>query len=444
MSWWQHRGLRFKMALLVGLALAIVLGAIFSTFILVTRNYLRQREMETAEQTTQVLLDSLRGEMQANDWESLAVEASTFGEASQNPPIETIVIYTERPDPGAIDYMRTVLAVFLTGFSERRDVARSNLERKEYSDECAVCHNLEPKDRRPSLQTQVAGEQVVRTALGIENEESCKECHDADRAVLGMILVDYSQSRFFRISRLTSGALLITAVFTLGLVALILYVLVNALIIRPLRGMVATTQSVAQGDWTQDVPVRSGDEVGQLGKAFNEMTGQLATAYTDLQQALTARGKKAAELQQALDEVQQSHAAQDRLVQMIREMSTPVIPVQQGVLVMPLVGVIDTARAQNILATLLAAIEKERARVVILDITGVPMVDTAVAQTLLQAARAARLLGTEPVLVGIRPQVAETIVSLGVDLADLVTKADLQSGVEYALRRSPKARGGQS
>ena len=439
MKWWQQRGLRFKIALLVAMALLVVLGTIFAAFILITRDYLREREVQTALQTTALLQDSWRNEMLANDWQSLAEGARLLGETSQNPPIETIAIYTQRYEPGTVEYTRTVLAVFITNVPDGRDIPRSSLEKKTYAPECTVCHDL-PQGQRPRrIDAQVEGQQVLRTTMGIENEPACWSCHSPSKPVLGMTLIDYSQRKLDETSRLASIALGGTAVIMLVLVSLVLYLLVNSLVIRPLRRMVMTTQSVAQGDWQQRVPVRSGDEVGRLGRAFNEMTGQLATAYNNVQQALADREEKAAELQRALDELQQGHAAQDRLVQMIREMSTPVIPLQRGILVMPLVGVIDTARAQSILAALLAAIEKERARVIILDVTGVPMVDTAVAQTLLQSARAARLLGADPVLVGISPAVAETIVSLGVDLADIVTKADLQSGLAYALRRAPTA-----
>jgi anti-anti-sigma factor len=101
---------------------------------------------------------------------------------------------------------------------------------------------------------------------------------------------------------------------------------------------------------------------------------------------------------------------------------------------MPLVGGIDSARAALLMDSLLGAIERQRARTVILDVTGVPLVDTHVAQVLLRAAAAARLLGAEPVLVGLRPELAQTIVGLGVDLSGLTTQADLQSGVRYAMR----------
>jgi rsbT co-antagonist protein RsbR len=117
----------------------------------------------------------------------------------------------------------------------------------------------------------------------------------------------------------------------------------------------------------------------------------------------------------------------------IRELSTPIIPVHTGVLVLPLVGAIDSYRAGQIMEALLEGIGREQADVVIIDITGVPMVDTGVGNYLLQAARAARLLGSRVVLVGISAEIAQTIVQLGVDLSDITTHADLQAGIAYAL-----------
>ncbi len=118
------------------------------------------------------------------------------------------------------------------------------------------------------------------------------------------------------------------------------------------------------------------------------------------------------------------------------ELSTPIVPVLEGVLVLPLVGGIDNRRAQQIMETLLEAIGHYQAAVVIIDITGVPMVDTEVANHILQVTRASALLGSECVLVGISPEVAQTIVSLGVDLSSIITQANLQSGIEYALKKT--------
>jgi rsbT co-antagonist protein RsbR len=103
-------------------------------------------------------------------------------------------------------------------------------------------------------------------------------------------------------------------------------------------------------------------------------------------------------------------------------------------MVMPLIGAIDTQRAQQIMETLLDGAAQHQARLVILDITGVQVVDTQVAQTFIQAAQAVKLLGAQVMLTGIQPQIAQTLVHLGVDLRDIQTQSSLQAGISAALR----------
>ena len=117
----------------------------------------------------------------------------------------------------------------------------------------------------------------------------------------------------------------------------------------------------------------------------------------------------------------------------IRELSTPIMPLYHGILALPLVGAFDAHRAGQVMETLLSGISQQQADVVIIDITGVPMVDTNVANYLLMAARAARLLGAQIILVGISAEIAQTLVQLGADLTGMATRANLQSGIEYAL-----------
>ena len=125
-------------------------------------------------------------------------------------------------------------------------------------------------------------------------------------------------------------------------------------------------------------------------------------------------------------------AAQDAA---LRELSTPLIPISNEVLIMPLIGTMDSRRAQQVLASLLEGIAATRAQVAILDITGVAVVDTQVANALIRAAQAVKLLGAQVVLTGIRPEVAQTLVGLGVDLGGIVTRGTLQSGIAYAFER---------
>jgi rsbT co-antagonist protein RsbR len=136
-----------------------------------------------------------------------------------------------------------------------------------------------------------------------------------------------------------------------------------------------------------------------------------------------------------LDSLQEASASQAQLREALQELSTPIIPVYNGVLVVPLIGRVDSARAQSLTETMLEAIAREQAEIVLLDITGVAVVDTGVANHLMQTARAAALLGSQVVLVGISAEVAQTLVQLGLDLGQLVTLSNLQSGIEYALAR---------
>lgn len=117
----------------------------------------------------------------------------------------------------------------------------------------------------------------------------------------------------------------------------------------------------------------------------------------------------------------------------LQELSASLIPVFKNIAVMPLVGTIDTERAKLIMENLLEGVVKQRAEVVLLDITGVPVVDTMVAHHIIQAADAVRLIGAKCMLVGIRPEIAQTIVALGIDLNDFTTTGTLQRGMEEAL-----------
>lgn len=118
----------------------------------------------------------------------------------------------------------------------------------------------------------------------------------------------------------------------------------------------------------------------------------------------------------------------------IQELSTPVVQVWDEILTLPLIGSVDTERTQQIMENLLNAIVARQARVVIMDITGVPVVDTAVAKHLMQTVTAARLLGAEVILVGISARIAQTLVHLGVDLATVRTRMSLAQGLELAFR----------
>jgi len=125
-----------------------------------------------------------------------------------------------------------------------------------------------------------------------------------------------------------------------------------------------------------------------------------------------------------------------RQQQELLELSTPVVRMWDGVLALPLIGTLDSARTQIVMESLLQQIVETGAAVAIIDITGVPTVDTLVAQHLLKTVAAARLMGADCMISGIRPQIAQTIVHLGVDLGDVITKASLADALKVALART--------
>jgi rsbT co-antagonist protein RsbR len=149
----------------------------------------------------------------------------------------------------------------------------------------------------------------------------------------------------------------------------------------------------------------------------------IASIITDISDQKRAEQERAMLQQQVIDSQQAT----------LRELSTPLVPIADGVVAMPLVGTIDSQRAQQIIETLLEGISQRQAEMAILDITGVKVVDTHVAQALLRAAQAAALLGAQVILTGIQADVAQSLVQLGADLNRIVTRSDLQAGIAYAL-----------
>ena len=163
----------------------------------------------------------------------------------------------------------------------------------------------------------------------------------------------------------------------------------------------------------------------QLAQLNTSLEDQVAEQTAELRSALADVKIRMGEKQSLLDEV-----ATQR--EQIREMSMPVLPVDKHTLVLPLVGALDSQRLLQLQDQALAAIELTGARTLLLDVTGVHVIDSQVAQGLIRTVQAVRLLGAEPVLIGVRPEVAQTLVALGIDLTGLRTASDLQG----ALHRS--------
>lgn len=136
-------------------------------------------------------------------------------------------------------------------------------------------------------------------------------------------------------------------------------------------------------------------------------------------------------------------AARERLIarqqQELLELSTPVVKLWQDILALPIIGTLDSARTQVVMESLLQTLVETNSRFAIIDITGVPTVDTLVAQHLLKTVTAARLMGAECIISGVRPQIAQTIVHLGIDLTQVTTKARMADALALALHKSGRA-----
>jgi rsbT co-antagonist protein RsbR len=128
-----------------------------------------------------------------------------------------------------------------------------------------------------------------------------------------------------------------------------------------------------------------------------------------------------------------------RQQQELLELSTPVVTLWQGIVALPLIGTLDSARTQVVMESLLQTVVQTNSRFAIIDITGVPTVDTLVAQHLLKTITAARLMGAECIISGVRPQIAQTIVHLGIDLAQVITKAKLADAFALCLQKSGRS-----
>lgn len=214
-----------------------------------------------------------------------------------------------------------------------------------------------------------------------------------------------------------------------------LFFIVVRTVIHPLHALRDSALVVADGDLNHQVPITAHDELGDLGRALNTMLMWIAEQQRALQAEVSRANAARAEAEAARCEIAAQLQTIEEQRAVIRDMSVPVLPLSDQVMVMPLVGALDTTRLMHVQEQALHALESSAARHLILDITGVPVVDTQVAHGLMQVIQAARLLGAEVLLVGIRPEVAQSIVGLGIQLGHITTHSSLQSGMAHVFAR---------
>ena len=191
-------------------------------------------------------------------------------------------------------------------------------------------------------------------------------------------------------------------------------------------------QAASAGDYTQrcDTSIMASfadDPLTTVIPAINLLLG-------DLQAKERKRIKAEAQLKESIDDLKDKLRTIEEQAQAIRDLSTPVMEIWTDILLLPIVGVVDTRRSMEIMNNLLEAIVASQSKCVIVDVTGVDVVDTKTADYLLKVVRAAALLGTRCVLTGLSPAVAQTLVEIGADLTEVETLRSIKDGLRRCLK----------
>ena len=194
---------------------------------------------------------------------------------------------------------------------------------------------------------------------------------------------------------------------------------------------------VADGNFDQKL------ELSHQEDALNSLEMGINFMLLDLKAMDEANAEKERQLREQASQLEEKLITIDDQAEAIRELSTPVIEIWEDILVLPVVGVLDTKRSMEIMNNLLGAIVDNQCKFLIIDITGVEIVDTRTADYLLKVSRAAKLLGTRCVLTGLSPAVAQTLVEIGADLNELRTLRNLKDGLRDCLIRLKQQKLGQ-
>ena len=223
-------------------------------------------------------------------------------------------------------------------------------------------------------------------------------------------------------------------IFAIAIVA-IFAIFISGTVATPIRDLADAAEKIGRGNFDIDLEIETDDEFGALSTSFNAMAGQLKDAK--VQEGMYQQNLEK-QIEERTNKLQESEDYLKELVEKLRisqeELSAPVIQIWDKVLALPLIGLVDEHRINTIMETLLTRITETQSDIVILDVTGVHDIDTYVTNQLLRIVRAAKLLGATCIITGVKPESAQVLVGLGIDMSEMVTRRTLQDGLQYALK----------
>ncbi|HUH96667.1 MAG TPA: GAF domain-containing protein [Anaerolineales bacterium] len=281
MRWWQKQGLRFKVALGITITMVIILGIAFIGISQYIRARLWQSEIQKTETINSVAKTLLDNAMLAGRKDEVTSALSNLGQNVGGQQLDSIAIYNDQD----------VLSSFASGFPGGPTIQPESMPKDIKDPTCWGCHQLPPEKRPTQLVVEVGGKSVIRNVVPLYNAPSCQTCHGTGKTVLGDSIVDYSEQQFnqgYNTILLGFGAGIILAV---GLVTLALYQIMRRIVLNPIGQFVELTDAVTQGDLERRLEMPSGDELGTLARAFNNMTSQLHDLIGSLEQRVAERTK---------------------------------------------------------------------------------------------------------------------------------------------------------
>lgn len=264
-----------------------------------------------------------------------------------------------------------------------------------------------------------AANQAAFDAAWQESEQLADQLDDESQELASRIQADFERlsAEMAMISRQIAAAEVVIAIVLLALLVVV-QVMVARAVGAPLRALLHGVQAFAAGDLATRVAVRHRDEIGTLGTAFNGM----AASLQEQRQALEAQNQ----------ELQGSLATQQQLFATVQQLAVPLLPIGQGLVLLPIIGHVDDARAEAMLHALLHGVAQQRAFCVILDVTGIALINTEILHLLLQMSAATELLGARVLLAGITGTMAQAIIAQDIAVGRLRTYRDLGSAIEAA------------